>query len=140
MKRLLIDASVAMGWCLRQDQFIPDVDVAIESVHRHGGVVPRIFWSEVRSVLLRLERQGKIRVGSAERHLRKIRKLSLITDDSSDESAILSLSRRHRLRGYDTEYLETAIRTGSELATVDKALDRAGRAEHVVFDSWRTSL
>ena len=140
MRRLLIDASIAVGWCLRQEQFIPDVDFAISAVRRDGGMVPRIFWSEVRSVLLKMERRGEIRVGSAEGHLQDIRQLSLVTDDSSDESAILSLARRHGLRGYDTEYLETAIRTGTELATVDKALDRAGRAEHVIFDSWRGPL
>lgn len=139
MKRVLLDASVALAWCLRQEEFIPDVDVVISYLERQTGVVPRYFWFEVRSVLLRAERRGKIEVGSVEQHLHDLRDLPLVTDDVSDEERILSLSRRHQLSGYDTEYLAAAIREDCELVTFDKALYRAGRAEHVVFDSWRTT-
>ena len=137
MKRLLLDASVALAWCLRQEEFIPDVDVVISYVRRQTGVVPRFFWNEVRSVLLRSERRGLIGPRTVEDHLEDLRDLPLVTDDASDESLILTLSRRHQLSGYDAEYLETAIREDCELVTFDKALDRAGRAERVVFDSWR---
>lgn len=140
MKRVLLDASVALAWCLRQEEFIPDVDVAIAYVERLTGVVPRYFWTEVRSVLLRFERRGELEVGSVEQHLYDLRRLPLITDDASNEDLILRLSRDHSLSGYDSEYLEAAIREDCELVTFDKALYRAGRAEHVVFDSWRAEL
>lgn len=139
MKRVLLDASVALAWCLRQEEFIPDSDVVIAYVERHTGVVPRYFWTEVRSVLLRFERRGKLDGRTVEQHLRDLRRLPLVTDDGSVERLILELSRRHLLSGYDAEYLEAAIRRDCELVTFDKALHRAGRAEHVVFDSWRTT-
>ena len=51
--------------------------------------------------------------------------------ESPDEAAVMTLSRRHRLTVYDAAYLELAMREALPLATLDMALVRAARAETV---------
>ena len=43
--------------------------------------------------------------------------------------AALALAHEHRLFGYDATYLELAVRMQLPLATLDRALGAAGRAE-----------
>jgi predicted nucleic acid-binding protein len=46
-----------------------------------------------------------------------------------DAKSILALMKLHNLTGYDAAYLELAIRKQLPLATLDKDLSRAARAE-----------
>lgn len=55
--------------------------------------------------------------------------LAISLDHSPDSERVLRLARRHDLTAYDALYLELALRTGSTLATLDKALRRAAKAE-----------
>ena len=48
-----------------------------------------------------------------------------------DEDTVLALARNRRLSAYDASYLETALRRGDSLATLDRALARAASAEGV---------
>jgi len=48
-----------------------------------------------------------------------------------DENAVFSLARRHRLTFYDGAYLELAKREGLTLATFDRDLIAAAKAERV---------
>lgn len=132
MTEFLIDASVALAWCLPREPFKADADSIILAVQQNSGVVPRIFWSEVRSVLLRAEREGRVTAGSTEFFMAKLRDLPLVTDDECDEKVLLSLSRHYGLTGYDAEYLEAAKRRGSQLMTFDQLLKSSGRKENVV--------
>lgn len=43
----------------------------------------------------------------------------------------MALARRHQLTVYDAAYLELALRRGALLATFDRALANAARAEKV---------
>jgi predicted nucleic acid-binding protein len=43
--------------------------------------------------------------------------------------AILALAEKHRLTAYDAAYLELALRTGLQLATLDGDLRKAAREE-----------
>ncbi len=47
----------------------------------------------------------------------------------------LCLARRHRLSGYDAAYLETALRRGAKLATLDRKLATAAAREGVSVDA-----
>jgi predicted nucleic acid-binding protein len=57
------------------------------------------------------------------------------TDHATDGNASLSLARRHRLTFYDAAYLEPVIRTVHPLATLDRDLIKAARADGVALIS-----
>ncbi len=71
----------------------------------------------------------------ADRNLKDLRDLGLVTDAAQDDIATLALARRRNLSGYDAAYLETAKRRGAEIATFDKALARAA-AEESIAATW----
>ena len=125
----VIDASIAIAWCLRDRSGTPDADVAIERGGAEGIIVPDLFWHEVRSVLLVGERKGRIEVGTMNDHMQDVRMLSIETDADHADEAVSVLSRKLGLSGYDAAYLETAIRRRAKLATLDKKLAHAAANE-----------
>lgn len=74
---------------------------------------------------------GRIEPEAAERHLRRLRVLPLVTDHDQDDAETVTLARRHKLAAYDAAYLETAKRRGASLATLDTKLATAATAEGV---------
>jgi predicted nucleic acid-binding protein len=54
-------------------------------------------------------------------------------DHNAEDRIVMALTRRHRLTAYDAGYLELAQRAGIPLATLDEALMRAARTEHVLL-------
>ena len=106
-------------------------DVAIELGRLEGIVVPDLFWHEVRSVLLVGERKGRIEVGTMDDHMKDIRQLSVTTNAHQADGAVSTLSRKHDLSGCDAAYLETAVRRGAKLSTLDKKLADAAIDEGV---------
>ena len=131
---IVIDASIAVAWCLRDRLGTPDADDAVERGGAEGIVVPDLFWHEVRSVLLVGERKGRIEVGTMNDHMQDVRMLSIETDARHADDVVAALSRKHGLSGYDAAYLETAIRREAKLATLDKKLARAAANERVSSD------
>ncbi len=127
---VVLDVSVAAAWCFPDEQ-APAADRALEELPRVGGVVPGIFWYELRNVLVVNERRTRIdRVGSM-RFLMRLRELRLQHDDNHDEETVMELAREYDLSVYDASYLETALRRGDDLATLDRALAAAATAEGV---------
>ena len=131
---IVIDASVAIAKRLRDQDGTPFADAVVERIAVEEAVVPDLFWHEVRSVLLREERNGRIEVGAADDHMQAIRLLPLSTDGDQDDGQIAALARRHGLSGYDAAYLETAMRRGAKLATFDKKLEAAATKEKISTD------
>lgn len=128
---IVIDVSVAASWCF------PDEDVAAERVlddlPLQGGVTPSIFWYEIRNVLVVNERRGRIDEADSERFLMRLRNLRLLHDASHDAATLMALARKHGLSAYDAAYLETALRRGDSLATLDRHLGAAAAAEGVTL-------
>ena len=131
---IVIDASVAIAWRLRDQDGTTFADAVVERIAIEETVVPDLFWHEVRSVLLREERTGRIEVGAADDHMQAIRLLPLSTDDDQGDGQITALARRHGLSGYDAAYLETAMRRRAKLATLDKKLAEAATKEETSTD------
>ena len=131
---IVIDASVAVAKRLRDQDGTPFADTVVERIAVEEAVVPDLFWHEVRSVLLREERNGRIEMGAADDHMQAIRLLPLSTDGDQDDGQIAALARRHGLSGYDAAYLETAMRLGAKLATLDKKLAAAATKEKISTD------
>jgi len=132
---IVIDASVAVAWCLRDRSGTPAADAAIEQGRLEGIVVPDLFWHEVLQRPLGWRTQGRIGVGTMEDHMKDVRMLSIATDSNHADETISRLARKHGLSGYDAAYLETAIRRRAALSTLDKKLADAAASERVSRDS-----
>ncbi len=59
--------------------------------------------------------------------------LAIDTETALRSTAIYKLAEKHGLTSYDAAYLELAIRSGLPLASFDKALCTAARAEAVTL-------
>ncbi|MCY3754066.1 MAG: type II toxin-antitoxin system VapC family toxin [Alphaproteobacteria bacterium] len=127
---VVIDASIAAAWCF-PDERAQAAERVLDILPQTGGVVPGLFRHEIRNILIVTERRGRIDRTQSLRFLTRLRNLQLAQDDSHDEDTVLALARNRRLSAYDASYLETALRRGDSLATLDRALARAASAEGV---------
>ena len=127
---IVVDVSVAAAWCF-PDEHADAAERAFDELPRRGGVVPGIFRYEIRNVLVVNERRGRIDQAGSARFLMRLRDLRLLQDDAHDEDTVMALARKHGLSAYDAAYLETALRRGDSLATLDRVLANAAAAEGV---------
>lgn len=109
------------------------VERALETLSRQGGVIPAIFRYEIRNTLVVGERRGCVDRADSARFLMRLQGLRLLRDDAHDEDAIMAFAREHGLSVYDAAYLETALRGGDTLATLDRDLARAAVPEGVAL-------
>lgn len=127
---VVIDASIAAAWCF-PDERAQAAERVLDILPQTGGVVPGLFRHEIRNILTVNERRGRIDRTQSALFLTRLRNLQLTQDDSHDEDTVLALARNRRLSAYDASYLETALRRGDSLATLDRALARAASVEGV---------
>ena len=131
---IVIDASVAIAWRLRDREGTPYSDAVIERIEGEEAVVPDLFWHEVRNVLVGAERRNRIEENTSETHIESMRLLPISTDGNQDDGQTTMLARRHNLSAYDAAYLETAKRRGASFATLDSQLRTAATEEGVFMD------
>ena len=127
MTAIVIDNSVFLSWCLG-DEDDPTAAHAMQRVAEEGGVVPRIWWYELRNALLMNERRGRISPQQVVDTLTDSMALRIAIDDEHDGSLLLDLARGHELTVYDAAYLEVALRRSLPLATLDRRLSKAAEA------------
>jgi predicted nucleic acid-binding protein len=133
----VLDASITACWAF-DDEDHPDASLAFERMRAEEGVVPGLWWFEVRNILIVNERRRRIRESDTASFLLNLSLLRLRVDQSPAENAVLRLARAHRLSVYDAAYLELAQREGLPLATLDADLRRASAAEGVALVSRTT--
>ena len=123
----VLDASITACWAF-DDEDHPDASLAFDRMRGEEGVVPCLWWFEVRNILIVNERRRRITESGTVSFLRSLALLRLRVDRSPDEHAVLRLARNtHRLSVYDAAVdLELAQREGLPLATLDLDL-REGR-------------
>ena len=127
---IVLDASIAAAWCFPDEQ-AEAAERVLDDLSRLGGVIPGTFSYEVSNVLIVNERRGRIDQTESARFLMRLRSLRLMQDVAHDEDAVMALARKHGLSAYDAAYLETALRRGDSLATLDKNLAKAAAVEGV---------
>ncbi len=130
---IVIDASVALAWCF-PDEASDYADGVLVALDGRTAMVPAIWPVEVANALLVGERRKRIRQPEVRRFLDLLKGLSILEDGqpfADTVSNILPLAREHDLSAYDAAYLDVAVRHGAPLATLDKALQKAGRAAGV---------
>ena len=124
---LVVDASIMLAWAFQEVD--PRASEARERLRGEDAAVPSLWWFEVRNGLVMGERRGLLTEGRTARFLRELSRLAIIVDGVPDETGVLTLARQRRLNVYDAAYLELALRRDLPLATLDRALVDAARAE-----------
>ena len=130
---IVLDASVALAWCFPEEEGASRADAVAMRLISEPGITPRIFWYEIRNVLVRAEWRGRIDREGTMPFLGRLGELQIEIDDGHVEMETLDLAHRHHLTFYDAAYLETAIRRQSSLATLDGELDVAARKKSVGY-------
>lgn len=126
----ILDASITACWAF-DDEDHPDAGLAFERMRAEEGVVPSLWWFEVRNILIVSERRRRITESETATFLLNLSRLRIRVDLVPQEEAVLRLARTHRLSVYDAAYLELAQREGLPVATLDGDLRRAAKAEGV---------
>jgi predicted nucleic acid-binding protein len=127
---IVIDASVALAWCF-PDEASDYADGVLVALEDRTAMVPAIWSAEIANALLVGERRKRIRQPEARRFIELLKGLSILEDGQPFADAvsnILPLAREYDLSAYDAAYLDVAVRHEAPLATLDKALQKAGRA------------
>ena len=127
---VVYDASVVAAWRLRDEANNAAATTVAMQLADERGIVPGNFWYEIRNVLVRAERQGRIQEDASDRFIERLDAL-VEPDRNHDEAVALQLARLHGLSFYGAAYLETALRRQADLATFDRALAAAVRAEGI---------
>lgn len=125
----VVDASVMLARPLGQPNAIAALVRA--RLDDEVGLVPALWWFEVRNVLIINERRRAISEAETARAAQEWAQLDIAIDNSPDEIAIMRLARKHRLTVYDATYLELALRERLPLATLDATLAEAARQEGI---------
>ena len=126
----VLDASVAGPWILADEPS----EAAARIAHRllsEDALVPALWWYEVRNLLVVCERRGRLERSESDLFLSRLADYPILVDAEVDWDAAMRLARRHQLTVYDASYLELAIRSRVQLATLDGALLRAAAKEGV---------
>jgi predicted nucleic acid-binding protein len=126
----VVDASMAAAW------FVPDerndaADRLMANLTGDPGHAPSLFWFETRNLFLMAERRGRLKPGEAVLSMAQLRLFPFSDEGSGNDRLVLALAERHGLSGYDASYLALAAVEKLPLATLDKKLAAAARAENV---------
>lgn len=126
----VLDASICASWALA-DEASPVAELADARLDNDVARVPRIWWYEIRNLLLVNERRQRIARGDTLAFLELLAGYPVQIEETFSEGPIFELARRHKLSFYDAAYLALAVREHLALATLDKNLEAAAIAENV---------
>jgi predicted nucleic acid-binding protein len=127
----VLDASVVLDWALEEGGSA--AEIARQRLTTDTGLVPSLWWFEVRNGLVVAERRRRTSPDISAAFLHRLSAFPLAVAGLPDESTLLTLARRHGLTVYDAAYLELALRERLDLATLDTELADAARAESVTL-------
>ncbi len=127
---------MALAWLIaRPDRDDASVaDQAFSKVVAYGAEVPALWFSELASALLVLERASRLTQQDATTYMADIALLAIRQDEGPDgarQLRVLDLARIHRVSAYQATYLELAMRKATVLATFDRQLADAARTAGV---------
>ena len=124
----VLDASVTASWCF-DDEATQGADAAMVRLPSDHAVVPALWWFEIRNILVVNERRGRIQSADADMFLNDLARLPIRIERDPSERLVVALARKHQLSAYDAAYLDLAVRLTAPIATLDRALADAARAE-----------
>ncbi|ACP21519.1 hypothetical nucleic acid-binding protein (plasmid) [Sinorhizobium fredii NGR234] len=124
----VLDASIAASWFL-PDEESEAAETLIAALAVAPGLVPALFWFEVRNLFVMAERRGRVNPGSALAMTLSLRGLPLQDGGFGNDVSVVDLALKHGLSGYDASYVALAKSTELPLATVDRRMAAAARGE-----------
>jgi predicted nucleic acid-binding protein len=130
---LVVDCSVTMAWCFPSET-TAFTEAALDALAIQSAVVPALWALEVANVLATSLRRKVLSAAKVERFRALLARLPIHLEAMDRDLAlgpVLHLARKHQLTSYDAAYLEVARRGLLPLATLDKALRAAAKAEGV---------
>lgn len=121
----VLDASVAAVWYL-PGEGSRVADVALDRLVDEPAIVPRLFWYEIRNILVIQERRGRLDAAGTTTALSRLADLPIGFAEPNGD-VVLALARTHRLTAHDASYLGLAVGARLALATLDRELASAAR-------------
>ena len=130
----VVDASVVAAW------FLPDetneiANLALSRLENDDALAPDLLLHEMRNILLMAERRNRIEIEDVLTILSRLENMPITIVTDNDAISIVRLARKHGLTAYDAAYLSLALTANTPLATADKKLAAAAKAENVYFTS-----
>ena len=128
----VLDASVTLTWAF-PDEWHEAAIRAKETLETPGGagLVPALWWFEVRHILIVNERRGRITAEGTTHFLNQLAELDIRVVPTIDDAVLLRVARELRLSVYDASYLALAMERQIKLATLDQRLETAARSVNV---------
>lgn len=123
----VLDASISASWGLA-DEDSPIAGMAEARLQNDTALVPRIWWYEIRNLLVVNERRKRITSDDSAIFLGLLASYPIQFDPIDDEEACFRLARQYGLSFYDAAYLQVAQRNRIPLASLDKALRKAAES------------
>lgn len=130
---LVLDTSFALAIAFDEPAARMTPSLVVRIAHE-GAMVPALWYWEFANGLAMALRYERAARSDVEQQFSDFAMLPILVDEEALERAstvTLALAHHHRLTVYDAAYLELAVRRSLPLATLDKALARAARAEDV---------
>jgi predicted nucleic acid-binding protein len=128
----VIDASIAGSWFL-PDEATTLTNTLARRVAESGAAAPDLLWHEVRNLLVSAWRRGRLPLSALEAQLEALEGLPLQDSGRGDGRLVTRLARQHGLTSYDAAYLAVAVENELPLASLDRALRAAAKAEGVAL-------
>ena len=130
MKRFVVDASVALKWCLPaiEEDFAAQAEELLTSYRNNEAVcfVPDLFWLEMGNALWKAVLKGRIILSRAEKAYAELTELEIPSIPSFDlVPQAMQLAVAHSRSVYDSVYVVLALRANAELITADERLANA---------------
>lgn len=133
MTALVLDASVALAWCL-PDEADALAEQVLQQLRDGEAVVPAVWALEVGNAVMNAERSGRLGVAEIASILvafGSLRVRSVRCDLAHSLGVVVPLARQYGLTTYDAVYLDLALQLNLPLATLDRRLQRAAKAAGV---------
>ena len=131
---LVLDASVVVALLVRDSPM--DIPNAVLDAIDDGAIVtvPPHFQLEVANFLVQAQRSGKLAAAVAQQALRYLQHLPITVDSSMHGQIftdVIAIAQRNSITSYDAAYIHLARTRGARLASLNKQLLAAAKAEGV---------
>lgn len=126
----VLDASIAASWFL-PDEESDAAETLIAALGVAPGLVPSLFWFEIRNLFVMAERRGRVNPGSALAMTLSLRGLPLQDGGFGNDVSVVDVALKHGLSGYDASYVALAKARAMPLATADRKMAAAARSEGI---------
>ncbi len=124
---LVLDASLAIAWCIEDEQ-TPAAMALLDQVGEQGAEAPAFWPLAVTNTLIIATRRKRMPADRRDDLIAFLRDLPVTLDTATAGQAwgaTAILAERHRLSVYDAAYLDLALRRDLPLATLDEGLRKA---------------